>query len=170
MTPTVLAQTYRVGTPYVDRGGKGKQAVAEFQGQLMSKRDLSEFFRKEVPRARPGDDVVSKFAGSTYEEGAGVEALLDIEFIMGVAPGVATEFWAWPEQDFCGDLHNYQLHRRAAFTGRASGQLDLVRLARRPEAGRVHAGGRAGRRHELGQARRRRHLSLHLFRGLGVRV
>ena len=27
--------------------------------------------------------------------------------MMGVAPGVKTEFWEWPEKDFCADLHNY---------------------------------------------------------------
>ena len=26
---------------------------------------------------------------------------------MGVAPGVKSEFWEWPGQDFCGDLMNY---------------------------------------------------------------
>jgi len=26
---------------------------------------------------------------------------------MGVAPGVKTEFWEWPQNDFCGDLHHY---------------------------------------------------------------
>ena len=26
---------------------------------------------------------------------------------MGVSPGVATEFWEWPQSDFCGDLLNF---------------------------------------------------------------
>lgn len=114
VTPAVLASTYSIGTPYVDRAGKGVQAVAEFQGQYMSKADLETFFKAEVPAAQPGDEQVSKFVGVPYKEGTGVEALLDIEFIMGVAPGVKTEFWEWPESDFCGDLHNYTATMLAA--------------------------------------------------------
>ena len=53
------------------------------------------------------DDEVAAFKGVPYKEGTGVEALLDIEFIMGVAPGVHTEFWEWPDSDFCADLLNY---------------------------------------------------------------
>jgi len=52
--------------------------------------------------------------GVPYTKGTGVEALLDIEFIMGVAPGVKTEFWEWPNNDFCGDLHNYTATMLAA--------------------------------------------------------
>lgn len=107
VTPSVLAQVYHAQNPYVSRGGKGKQAVAEFQGQFMSKADLTDFFKAEVPSMQTGDDQVEKFVGVPYQEGHGVEALLDIEFIMGVAPGVATEFWEWPNNDFCGDLHDY---------------------------------------------------------------
>ena len=107
ITPTILAQTYHVKDPYVDRGGKGSQAVAEFQKEYMSKDDLKTFFKAEVPTAQEGDDEVAAFKGVPYKEGTGVEALLDIEFIMGVAPGVHTEFWEWPAQDFCGDLHAY---------------------------------------------------------------
>ena len=73
----------------------------------MSKMDLEEFFRHEVPGRKPGDDRVDRFAGAPYREGHGVEALLDVEFMMGVAPGVKTEFWEWPNNDFCADLHNY---------------------------------------------------------------
>ena len=107
VTPTVLAQTYHVGTPYVDRTGSNKQAVAEFQGQDMRKSDLEKFFKEEVPTAEPGDDKVHAFVGAPYTAGSGVEAALDIQFIMGVAPGVKTEFWEWPDNDFCADLHNY---------------------------------------------------------------
>lgn len=49
VTPAVLAQTYHVDAPYVDRAGKGTQAVAEFQGQLMSKKDLTDFVSRQGP-------------------------------------------------------------------------------------------------------------------------
>ena len=26
---------------------------------------------------------------------------------MGVAPGIATEYWAWPGKSFCSDLNDY---------------------------------------------------------------
>lgn len=35
------------------------------------------------------------------------QADLDIQYIMGVAPGIATEFWAWPGKSFCSDLNDY---------------------------------------------------------------
>jgi tripeptidyl-peptidase-1 len=95
VTPTVLASTYNVAGVTVDRSGKSKnrQAVAEFQGQTMNSTDLATFFKNEVPRAHAGDDVVSKFVGDRGDSSAKIEASLDIQFIMGVAPGVKTEFW-----------------------------------------------------------------------------
>jgi hypothetical protein len=36
-----------------------------------------------------------------------VEASLDVQFLMGVAPGVLTEFWYVAGSDFCGDLKNW---------------------------------------------------------------
>jgi tripeptidyl-peptidase-1 len=107
VTPAVIATTYSMGTPYVNRKGNNRQAVAEFQGQRMDTADLTTFFKAEVPSAQPGDDAVSKFVGEPYTKGTGVEALLDIEFMMGVSPGVKTEFWSFPSNDFCADLHNY---------------------------------------------------------------
>eukprot|EP01084_Bolivina_argentea_P113228 201847_1 len=82
---------------------KARQAVAEFQGQFMDTSDLEKFFENLVPYAQAGDDKVYKVVG-TPGHGEGVEALLDIEYIMGIAPGVKTEFWAWKNFDFCRDL------------------------------------------------------------------
>ena len=107
VTPAVIASTYNVTGVVVDRSGKSRnrQAVAEFQGQAMNSTDLVTFFKNEVPEAQAGDDVVSKFIGNR-EAGApaSVEGSLDIQFIMGVAPGVKTEFWYYSGEDFCGDL------------------------------------------------------------------
>jgi len=108
VTPAVIASTYAIDKPFVNRKSKNRQAVAEFQGQRMDKADLEKFFKEEVPNAQPGDEQIAKYAGAEgYTEGKGVEALLDIEFIMGVSPGVKTEFWSFPNTDFCGDLLNY---------------------------------------------------------------
>jgi tripeptidyl-peptidase-1 len=34
-----------------------------------------------------------------------VEAALDVQYEMGIAPGIETEFWHWLPMDFCADLH-----------------------------------------------------------------
>lgn len=107
VTPSVIATTYSMGSPYVNPKSKNIQAVAEFQGQYMSKADLSKFFKQEVKGFKPGEDEVSKYVGVPYKKGDGVEADLDIQFMMGVALGVKTQFFEWPEMDFCSDLHKY---------------------------------------------------------------
>ena len=108
VTPTVLYQTYNVGSPSVNRSSPNKQAVAEFQGQYMIKSDLQKFFKAlSPPGAQPGDENVHAFKGVPYKEGQGVEAALDIQYIMGVSAGVKTEFWEWPATDFCADLLNF---------------------------------------------------------------
>jgi len=107
VTPTVLAQTYKVSGVDVNRSSGIHQAVAEFQGEYMRKSDLTDFFKAEVPDMQTGDDEVAAFVGANYTEGSGVEAALDIEFIMGAAPGVKTEFWEWPDMDFCQDLQGF---------------------------------------------------------------
>ena len=35
------------------------------------------------------------------------QADLDIQYMMGVSPGIATEFWEWPGNAFCSDLNDY---------------------------------------------------------------
>ena len=62
----------------------------------MSKSDLSAFFKKYVPNAATGDDQVFKFVGDKGASGenGGTEASLDIQYIMGVAPHVKSEFCA----------------------------------------------------------------------------
>jgi len=83
-----------------------RQAVAEFQGQFMNQADLSQFFQTYVPQARTGDDVVYAYVG-TNQSNYGIEALLDIEYIMGVGLGVKTEFWEYANDDFCSDLKRW---------------------------------------------------------------
>jgi len=84
------------------------QAVAEFQGQYMADADLVSFFKKYVTTYKEGsDDVVSKFVGDPDKQQGQTEASLDIQFIMGVNPGIKTEFWLYNSMDFCGDLANW---------------------------------------------------------------
>ena len=76
-------------------------------GSTMNSTDLATFFKNEVPGAQAGDDVVSKFVGDAGDGPATIEASLDVQFIMGVAPGVKTEFWLFNHGDFCGQLLNW---------------------------------------------------------------
>lgn len=107
VTPSVIEQVYNIKDAKVSGSLKNRQAVAEFQGQTMNDSDLQEFFKNYVPKAVSGDDKVYKFVGDPGEGSPGVEASLDIQFIMGVAPGVKTEFWYFASNDFCGDLKNW---------------------------------------------------------------
>jgi hypothetical protein len=59
-----------------------------------------------MPAAKAGDEKVFKFVGA-QKDGEGVEALLDIQYIMGVAPGIKTEFWEYQNMDFCLDLFTW---------------------------------------------------------------
>lgn len=110
VTPSVIYSTYGVEFKKASRSEKNRQAVAEFQGQFMNSTDLAKMFAAEVSAIDPNyevgtDDVVSTWVGKHIENSGGIEAELDIQFIMGVSPGVKTEFWEFPGQDFCGDLH-----------------------------------------------------------------
>jgi hypothetical protein len=114
VTPAVLRARYGV-----DKGGVAptgstvnRQAVAEFQGQQMNATDLKNFFAKFVPDAAPGDDTVFKYVGSggAQASSGGIEASLDIQYIMGVAPHIKTEFWYYGSNDFCGDMKTWTGH------------------------------------------------------------
>jgi len=112
VTPAVIYKTYGVKEPKVSRSDKNRQAVAEFQGQFMNSSDLVKQFSEYVVDIDPSyevgtDDVVSKWVGEHKENDGGVEAELDIQFIMGVSPGVKTEFWEFPGQDFGADLEQW---------------------------------------------------------------
>jgi tripeptidyl-peptidase-1 len=92
VTPSVLASTYNISGVSPTGSFKNRQAVAEFQGQLMSSQDLSTLFQRYVKDYRKGtDDAVSKYVGAAHTEGEGVEAELDIQYIMSTAVGIRTE-------------------------------------------------------------------------------
>ena len=80
--------------------------MPEFQGQLLSQADLTTFFGEFVKNAKSGDDKVFKYVGDN-QQGEGVEANLDIQYIMGVAAGIKTEAWQYTPSDFCSDLKTW---------------------------------------------------------------
>jgi subtilase family serine protease len=80
----------------------------------MDPKDLKQFFQQYVPNAPPGADTVSNFVGDPGGGAAQVEASLDIQYIMGVAPGIDTEFWYYQGGDFCTDVKNWTSQLLAA--------------------------------------------------------
>ena len=109
VTPSVIARTYGLDEANVKVSGSEdvRQAVEEFQGQYEKDEDLAEFFKRYVPHAVKGDEKVFKFVGDPDKQLGGVEASLDIQYIMGVAPHVKSEFWMYANYDFCADLHTW---------------------------------------------------------------
>ena len=56
--------------------------------------DLASLFSKYVTDYKKGtDDVVYKFQGEHKENSGGIEAELDIQYMMGISVGIKTEFW-----------------------------------------------------------------------------
>jgi len=105
VTPAVIETAYSVTGAKASGNAKVTQAVAEFQGQYMVPKNLKAFFKRFVPNAADGDDTVTKYFGDKNNAGQeGVEADLDVQYIMGVAPGLNTEFWEEKGDDFCADL------------------------------------------------------------------
>jgi tripeptidyl-peptidase-1 len=107
VTPAVIETTYSVSGVKASGSQKNRQAVGEFQGQTMETTDLTKFFTKFVKDAPAADAKVSKYVNDKGTGTGGIEASLDIEYIMGVTPGLLTEFWYWKGSNFCQDLQQY---------------------------------------------------------------
>lgn len=107
ITPAVLKRTYSIKNVHPVGTTINRQAVAEFQGQYEKNSDITKFFKRFVPDAQPDDDKVYQFVGSKDRPLPSVEASLDIQYIMGVAPHIKTDFWLFASDDFCKDLMNW---------------------------------------------------------------
>ena len=69
----------------------------------MNSKDLATMFNKYVPSYKAGtDDTVYKYVGALRrtQRIRATEANLDIQYIMGPAPGIKTEFWLFPTMNF----------------------------------------------------------------------
>ena len=107
VVPAVIEEAYNFSGVQPHAEGN-VQAVTEFQGQYMSEQDLTDWFKKYVANYTVGkDDKVSKFVGDMNKQDGQQEATLDIQYIMGITPGLKTEFWLFSSMDFCGDLANW---------------------------------------------------------------
>jgi hypothetical protein len=111
VTPAVLADTYGIpGSVHKAGNTTYRQAVVELFSSHMNATDLSTFFDQYVPGAKAGDGKVFKFVGDAAEDGDQAEPNLDIQYIMGPAPGIATEFWAFAArtgEDLCSQIVNF---------------------------------------------------------------
>jgi len=76
--------------------------VAEFQAQYYSPTDLKSFWTKFVPFAP--FQAVAGVVGQNDPTSPGIEASLDIEYIMGVAPNITTYFYSLKAFNFWNDL------------------------------------------------------------------
>jgi len=102
VTPTVINKAYGIDKSTVKRSGHANiQAIGQFQGQYVSPSDLSKFCTQYDAAA---DCSIAKFIGKNIGTSPGVESMLDVEYIMGVAQGVTTWVYSYPSMDFCASL------------------------------------------------------------------
>jgi tripeptidyl-peptidase-1 len=102
ITPEVIRARYNVSSTTVSTNSKNSHAVAEFQAQYYSPTDLSKFWTTYVPFAPV--QTVDQVIGFNDPSSPGIEASLDIEYIMGVAPGCTTWFYSMKSFNFWQDL------------------------------------------------------------------
>merc|ERR1711904_442406 len=83
------------------RGKTNNPSIGQFQGQYVSPDDLSKFCKTYDSQA---DCSISKFIGKNQGSQPGIESMLDVEYITGVAQGVTTWVYSYPSFNFCADL------------------------------------------------------------------
>ena len=105
--PSVIRTRYNISEDITCNNANNSHAVAEFQDQNYKPSDLQKFFSKYVPNAPAGSDVVAKVIGDNNENDPGIEASLDIEYMMGIAPNVTTWFYCTADFNFYQDLTNW---------------------------------------------------------------
>jgi tripeptidyl-peptidase-1 len=102
ITPDVLRTRYNVSSTAVGGHPNNTQAVAEFQEQYYSTADLKQFM--QTYSAKYAKSYTVHLYGNNDESDPGVEASLDIQYILGVAPLVPTWFWSNDPFDFWSDI------------------------------------------------------------------
>merc|ERR1712139_718819 len=102
VTPSVVMKAYGIDQQSVHKSGKTNiQAIGQFQGQYVSPSDLSKFCQQYDATA---DCSIAKFIGKNTGTQPGIESMLDVEYITGIAAGVPTVVYSYPSFDFCNDL------------------------------------------------------------------
>jgi tripeptidyl-peptidase-1 len=105
ITPEIIRARYNVTENLVVTNSNNSNAVAEFQSQFYSPSDLATFFKDYVPFAPA--QVVDKVIGTNIPQLPGIEASLDIQYLMGVAPNASTSFYSYASFNFFNDLLNW---------------------------------------------------------------
>lgn len=100
--PVKLRERYNVTTLQKPVAGN-KQAVAEFQGEYYLQSDLQAFVTNFYPNADPSWWNVT-LKGTNNPSNPSTEGSLDIQYIIGMAPGIPTEYWSMAAFDFYSDL------------------------------------------------------------------
>lgn len=90
VTPDVLKKLYNVGDAKGAADTKNIQACASFLNQYYEPNDLSKFQSKYVPDCK----VTKPSVHGPDKSSAGIEASLDIEYIMAMGEDVPTQFWS----------------------------------------------------------------------------
>ena len=109
VTPKVIRDTYKI-TSVPKSGKQNIQAIAEFQGQYVRDADLDHFCKKYNNGV---NCKIEKYIGQNKEFPAGVESMLDTEYITAIG-NTSTWVYSYPNVDFCNDL--------LVFTGNVSAE------------------------------------------------
>ena len=111
VTPAVLNRVYNITGVTPKHSTNNTQAVAEFQGCTMDPKALAGFFTKFVKTSykKGTDDTINKFEGDPSPTAlpACGEAMLDVEYMMGVSSGIKSEFWYKQPFAFCDDIEKW---------------------------------------------------------------
>lgn len=91
-TPDNLRALYSVNDVLGGTAKDNVQAVTAFLGQYYSESDLNKFWEKEFPA---GADTPIKLVGDATTGRAGVESMLDIEYMPAMGALNPTEFWGF---------------------------------------------------------------------------
>ncbi|GMH88913.1 hypothetical protein TL16_g11298 [Triparma laevis f. inornata] len=91
-TPDNLRALYSVNDVLGGTAKDNVQAVTAFLGQYYSESDLNKFWVKEFPA---GADTPIKLVGDATTGRAGVESMLDIEYMPAMGALNPTEFWGF---------------------------------------------------------------------------
>jgi len=100
--PDVIRTRYNITTNLTATHPNNSHAVAEFQAQYYAPSDLKKFWDKFVSFAP--FRAIEKVIGYNDPSQPSLEASLDTQYIMGVAPNVTTWFYSMKSFNFFSDL------------------------------------------------------------------
>lgn len=104
ITPDVIRARYNISKSVAPKASGNSAAVVEFQYQFYSEADLKTFFTKFVPDHISCDTITNVY-GQNNQHQPGTEASLDVQYLLGVAPCLATtDYYSAYQFNFFNDL------------------------------------------------------------------